>query len=361
VKKKLFYLYLVVFVIWAVTIVAKIKYNGLVFGLDYGLYHPDGTLYTMRALDWAGYTERESASIVSTWYNFHAFKFNNTNQIDFLYNVHPKWSEYYPRVLYPFLSIPFVKFFGVPGMLVVPALSLLVVLAMIMYIGIKEKQLFVSLILVVLVSGSSTVTRWMMSNTTDSLFVAIFTLSIYFLYNINGKMSWFLGITILIAASGLTRMSLTFWLAIGIVLYLQKHFFKSLFIGLIAFLVFIPTLLSNSNNSFLPVEGDKNIFERTLLLPQYFLKVSYFEFGQLFVLDRVLFAIILGGVYTALWERKRIYNQVYLLLLLSGLVTGALNGTVGVNFRYQLPVLVFACWSLIANLNRLPKNLLNNS
>lgn len=355
-KKKLFYLYLVVFAIWAVTILAKIKYNGLVFGLDYGLYHPDGTLYTMRALDWAGFTERESASIVSIWYNSHAFKFNNTNQIDFLYNVNPKWPEYYPRVLYPFLSIPFVKIFGVAGMLVVPALSLLVVLTIIMYIGVKEKQLFVSLILVVLVSGSSTVTRWMMSNTTDSLFVAIFTLSIYFLYNINLKMSWFLGISILIVASGLTRMSFPFWIGIGVVLYLQKHFFKSLFIGFIAFLIFIPTLLSNSNNSFLPVEGDKNIFERILLLPQYFLKVSYFEFGQLFVLDRVLFAIILGGVYVALWERKRIYNQAYLLLLLSGLVTGALNGTVGVNFRYQLPVLVFACWSLIANLHRLSKN-----
>jgi hypothetical protein len=72
-------LYVSVLGIWLVTLLIKLKYNGLVFGFDYGLYHPDGALYTTRALDWSGYTETEAAKIVSNWYNIHAFKFNNTN------------------------------------------------------------------------------------------------------------------------------------------------------------------------------------------------------------------------------------------------------------------------------------------
>ena len=93
------FIYFIVLIVWITTIAAKYKYNGLVFGLDYGLYHPDGTLYTMRTLDWAGYNEHEAANVVSNWYNEHAFKFNNTNPSDFYYSVHPKWPEYYPRVL----------------------------------------------------------------------------------------------------------------------------------------------------------------------------------------------------------------------------------------------------------------------
>ena len=69
-------LHLSVLGIWLVTLLIKLKYNGLVFGFDYGLYHPDGALYTTRALDWSGYTETEAAKIVSNWYNIHAFKFN---------------------------------------------------------------------------------------------------------------------------------------------------------------------------------------------------------------------------------------------------------------------------------------------
>jgi uncharacterized membrane protein len=35
-------LYLVMIVIWGITLLTKLFYNGLVFGFDYGLYHPDG-------------------------------------------------------------------------------------------------------------------------------------------------------------------------------------------------------------------------------------------------------------------------------------------------------------------------------
>ena len=57
-------LYFLVLGIWLITVLLKLKYNGFVFGFDYGLYHPDGALYATRAFDWSGYTETESAKIV---------------------------------------------------------------------------------------------------------------------------------------------------------------------------------------------------------------------------------------------------------------------------------------------------------
>jgi hypothetical protein len=38
-----------------------------------------------------------------------------------------------------------------------------------------------------------------------------------------------------------------------------------------------------------------------------------------------------------------------LAVLLAVWFIGAINGTVGVNFRYQLPVLAFACWVILLN------------
>ena len=77
--KNNFYLYFATSIVWLITVLIKIKYNGLIFNFDYGLFHPDGALYATRALDWSGYTETEAAKIVSDWYNTHSFKFNNTN------------------------------------------------------------------------------------------------------------------------------------------------------------------------------------------------------------------------------------------------------------------------------------------
>ena len=176
----------------------------------------------------------------------------------------------------------------------------------------------------------------------------------------SSKFTWFLGMSFLILLSGLTRMSFLFWIGVAIILFLNRSIFKSIYIALFGFIVFVPTLLSNANNSFLPVEGDRSEIERLFLLPKYFLKVTFFEFAQLFVLDRVLFLVIVIAFLLACFELKRFSNQYYLVLLIMSLITGALNGTIGVNFRYQLPVIVFACWSLIDNINQRLKKFQNN-
>ena len=344
-------LYVSVLGIWLMTLLIKFKYNGLIFGFDYGIYHPDGALYTTRALDWSGYSETEAAKIVSNWYNIHAYKFNTTKPSDFYYSVHPLYPEYSIRILYPLLSIPFVKLFGVPGMLVVPAFSLLILLLVILKIGIDLNKPFIAFLTLVSAASSSTVVRWMMANTTDALLVGIFSLTTYCLVRKITSYRWYLVYGALIILSGLTRISILFWIACASVLLIQKNRKKAIFITVVSLLIVIPTLLSNSSNSFLAVEADRSLWQRFLLYPFYLIKITFYEFAQLFVLDRILFFMCVLSIYLSFKYINKDSSKYLLLVLFAGLLTGAMNGTVGVNFRYQLPVIAFICWSIIDNTN----------
>jgi len=344
-------LYVSVLGIWLMTLLIKFKYNGLIFGFDYGIYHPDGALYTTRALDWSGYSETEAAKIVSNWYNIHAYKFNTTKPSDFYYSVHPLYPEYSIRILYPLLSIPFVKLFGVPGMLVVPAFSLLILLLVILKIGIDLNKPLIAFSTLVSAASSSTVVRWMMANTTDALLVGIFSLTTYCLVRKITSYRWYLVYGALIILSGLTRISILFWIACASVLLIQKNRKKAIFITVVSLLIVIPTLLSNSSNSFLAVEADRSLWQRFLLYPFYLIKITFYEFAQLFVLDRILFFMCVLSIYLSFKYINKDSSKYLLLVLFAGLLTGAMNGTVGVNFRYQLPVIAFICWSIIDNTN----------
>ena len=343
--------YFTIATIWALAILIKLKFNGLVFGFDYGLYHPDGALYSTRALDWAGLSEIEAATKVSDWYNMHAFKFNTTSPADLFYANHPLYAEYSTRLLYPLLSVPFVKFFGMPGMLVVPALSLLTLMLLVARIGIMQNKRLISVIVLLFMSSSSTVMRWMLSNITDALLVAIFSVAGFLLVKRISKSYWYLAFGILILLSGITRISVIFWIAIATVIWFQKFKVRAGYIILLSFLIVIPTLLTHQSTSFLAVEGDRPFLEKLFLYPFYLVKVTFYELMQLIVLDRVFFLILLLCVYLSLRNLHKKSSQFLFLILLAGLLTGALNGNVGVNFRYQLPSLFFVCWSLIDNLN----------
>jgi hypothetical protein len=346
-----FLTYFSVAIIWILAILIKLKFNGLAFGFDYGLYHPDGALYSVRALDWAGLSEIEAATRVSNWYNTHAFKFNTTSPVDLFYANHPLYAEYSTRLLYPLLSVPFVKLFGVPGMLVIPALSLLIFMLLVAKIGIRHDKRVIAVIVLFFVSSSSTVMRWMLSNTTDALLAAIFSLAGYLLVKRVSNSYWYLAFGILILLSGVTRISVIFWIAVATVLWFQKLKVQSIYLVLLSFSIVIPTLLTHQSSSFLAVEGDRPFIEKIFLYPFYLVKVTFYEIMQLIILDRIFFLLCALCVYLSLRNINKESSQLFILVLFAGLLTGALNGNVGVNFRYQLPVLFFICWSLIDNLN----------
>jgi hypothetical protein len=120
--------------------------------------------------------------------------------------------------------VPFVKFFGIPGMLVVPALSLLMVLLVVGKVGKLLRSKSISLFLVASICGTPTIMRWMLANITDSLLVGLFSIAIYLmLFNNKITWNWYVAIAFIIILAGLTRFCLFFWIAIAVVYLIRKE------------------------------------------------------------------------------------------------------------------------------------------
>jgi hypothetical protein len=85
-------------------------------------------------------------------------------------------------------------------------------------------------------------------------------------------------------------------------------------------------------------------------LPVTFLKVGFIEMAQLAVLDRLLLTIVIIAFVLAVKFRKLESSQFFLANLAAVWTLGTLNATLGVNFRYELPILIFCCWVILENL-----------
>jgi hypothetical protein len=145
-------IYLFALVVWALTLAAKLLYNGLIFGFDYGLFHPDGALYSFRALLWSGHSENEAGRLVGEWYRSNSFNAQYQGPELYYKNNAFLWDQYSGRILYPLLSVPFVKLFGVGGMLVVPAATMLFVLLVTSRIALNLKVPAIGYLAIILIS-----------------------------------------------------------------------------------------------------------------------------------------------------------------------------------------------------------------
>ena len=341
-------LFFAILLLWSVDLISKWKFNGLMFGLDYGLYQPDGTLYTFRTLNWLGHADSESARLVSDWYSTHSFKMKNIDPSSLYYQVNSQWNRFLPRLVYPALSLPFVAMFGIKGMLFIPALSMLCLMVSILFIGIHYKQELIALCIAALLSFSITVNRWMFINTTDSVLVALSALSVLLLIkNRTQSKTWWVGLAVLIVTSGFTRVSVLEWLAISLVLFLRRERIKSIFIAVIASIVFIPAIYKNTSSAILPNERQSGFIEKMIAYPKTFIRVGFYEIAELAVLDRLLLMFLLVALVFSIFSWRAFSSQVFIAEIFALWVTGAVNGTIGVNFRYQLPLVVFGAWALI--------------
>jgi hypothetical protein len=111
--------------------------------------------------------------------------------------------------------------------------------------------------------------------------------------------------------------------------------------------MFIPSAIGNLETGILPNEQTGSVFERPVQLFLSMLRVGFFELGQLIVLDRILFGLLVLAIFASVLNFSRLSSKFFLLLLISLWITGAVNGTIGVNFRYQLPLLPFIAYSLL--------------
>lgn len=349
------YLYPIVFLIWLITIITKFKFNGLVYGLDFGLFHPDGTLYTFRTLTWMGKSQEQAGLEVANWYSNHAHKMKDIDPSALFYDSNPNWQFYKIRLLYSFLSLPFVYFLGINGMLVVPALSYLGVLLIILEIGIAKQRILLSLSLVFAFSISGTVTRWMFINTTDSLFVFLGSLATILLLRHNASRWWLVAQLSLVVLMSLTRVSIFFWLPVALALFFQSRI-RAILIAVISLAAFSPVLFMDPQKAFMPGVEDGSLGMKVEKFIPNGLRVLVYELGQLLVMDRLLLLILLATIILS-FRFIHSSSSKFLLFLGSGLFfMGAVNGTVGVNFRYQLPAIAAMSWVLIDHLPRMTRD-----
>jgi hypothetical protein len=334
-------------------VIARLKFNGLSYGFDYGLYQPDGMHYTFRTLTFLGKSEQVSAHMVSEWYATHGFKISQINPSDLLPGNNRVWGVISPRILYPILSMPFVALFGIPGMLAVSAISFLVLLLTFYAIGRKYRQEGLSVIVAVLLTTSVTTTRWMISNCTDALLVGVTCFAVLTLisgFSDNLKLASLSAIGIL---GVVTRFSLPIWLSIAFVLFTQRKIRIALALTTSATLATIPTYLSQPADAVLPGTKDLSGFDKLVALPISFLKVTFVEIAELAALDRVLLTFFITSCVIAILKVHEIENKYFIFVALAVFGIGAINGVLGVNFRYQLPLIPFMAWTVLAFTSRM--------
>lgn len=335
-----------IFIVWALVSVARLKFNGLIFGLDYGLYQPDGAHYTFRTLNLIGYNQYSAAQEVSNWYKAHSFKMNYISPQSLIPISNDAWGLVSPRLLYPILSMPFVLVLGIPGMLVVPAVSLLTAITASFFLlrQFMDEKFALGISLVYLLS--ITVTRWCYTNCTDSLLFGLFALLPNILSKSISRKYLRIVLIILVLLTSLTRICLPIWIAISLVLWLTKKHFESCLVMFSSVLSAVPAILLQPKNSILPEAGDISFCQKLLQIPLSYLRIGFFELAELFVLDRVLLILLILGIVGALANIELESSKFFVGVLISVWTIGAINGVVGVNFRYQLPIIPFVFWVL---------------
>jgi hypothetical protein len=335
-------------------ILSRLNFNGLIFDFDYGIYQPDGSHYAYRTLTFLGVDANLAANRIVDWYQIHGIK-NNLFDASLLSPENTAtWGLVAPRVLYSILSIPFVHLLGIPGMMVIPVLSFITSIFTIFKVSELHKKQGIGLLLVIGLTTSPTVLRWMIANITDSLLTGLFAIVVLVLATNPSKQVWYLSIGTLILLTSSTRFCLPIWFAIGIFYLINKMRNQSIFIALVSSCAFIPTYLYMPSNAVLPAHLDSSGIQKTVQLLFSFFKVGFIEIAQLAALDRILLIILIVALLLSLMNLNQMSSQIFISTLFSVWVIGAINGTLGVNFRYQLPVVAFACWAIISNLSQFP-------
>jgi hypothetical protein len=147
-----------------------------------------------------------------------------------------------------------------------------------------------------------------------------------------------------------TRFCLPIWLAISFVYFFNKKKSQGLTILVTSSLAFIPALLAFPAVPLVPASSDVQEVKKLLKLPISLIQIGFIETAQLAVLDRLLLIILVMAVVVSItcWREKS--SQFLLSVLVSVWLIGAINPVLGVNFRYQLPMIGFACWAIFDNL-----------
>jgi hypothetical protein len=338
-----------VLLVTLISIIGRLRFNGLILDFDYGIYQPDGSHYAYRTLTFLGVDSNVAAQRVVSWYQIHGVK-NNIFPPEFLTPANEAtWGLAAPRILYSLLSVPFVYLFGISGMLAVPICSFVILVCCVFRMSELKGTQGIGFLLVLVLCTSPTVLRWMIANITDSLLAALFGVVALLLMSKVMGTRWFIGISSLIVLTSITRFCLPIWIGIALVLWITQMRLQSAVVIVVSSISFFPTFLSMPSNAVLPASPEEGGFSKLVLLARSFLEVGFIEVAQLAAIDRILLVTVIAALIISLQQYQKISSKYFLAVMISVWAIGAINGTLGVNFRYQLPLLSFAAWVILAN------------
>jgi hypothetical protein len=341
-RKNFIYPWLPLTIFWFVSVASRYFFNGLVYDLDFGIYQPDGIWYTLRTLEWIGIPGSEAASEIASWYTQNSAKGFQYKSSDLYPVPNEVWGLVAPRILYSILSIPFVLILGIKGMLVIPSISLLILMTITVLIAKHFDKLHFGFALAVFFSTSPTILRWAISNTTDSLLLGLFAIVAFLMIKIETKPNLIYLMLIMVVLTNITRVSTPIWLALSLILFLNSSKVIALWIMVVNFITTIPVLLLRPQSAFLPLQQDDDFLTKFFSLPKSLIKVGFFEIAEIAVLDRLFLLFLFLSLLGSIFALKHKESQYFLAVLLAVWLLGAINGNIGVNFRYQLPLIPFA-------------------
>jgi hypothetical protein len=308
------------FIITLITFIAvssRLIIFGDVYGLNFNIFQPDGGNYQY-------FTE----DILN-------LKISNSG----IYS----WS----RPLYPILSLPFYFMLGKYGMLVIPSLSLLLIGFLFLHVSPHKKDKFILLLCFLILTSSGTFLRWTIANLTDSLHLLIFTLCCVALLR-----NWgFQNLIFITLVGALVRPMGPIWAALFLAYMIQskgkakKKYAILTLLSLILF--FINTFVMAFFGGFSP--NEKSLTSQITLVPINFVKLLVVEFGQLVVLDRLLFYFVAFTLVLAVMNFKNQWSLVHILVTFGCFLISAWIGVYGVNFRYQLPMTITGSILILLN------------
>lgn len=338
--------YLLIALFFSVAIISRLLFNGMVFRFDYGLYQPDGIHYSIRTFMLLGNSDFDAATKVSSWYFEHGTKVKVIDPIAFMPENNAVWPVIAPRVLYPILSAPFVYFFGMPGMLAVPSLSLLLTMFAIYYYAKKIMVPWLGLAIALIISFSPTILRWIVSNCTDGLLMGIFAIAMIQLLSISHSNFYSISLATTVALSCLTRFCIPIWLIIAALMF-KSNRKLSILVAATASVFTAPTFAYKSESGKIPASDNFSSIQEISMFPLTFLKILFIELAQLAALDRLLLTLVLAAILMSIVNLRALSSRLFMGVFIAVFTLGAINGVMGVNFRYQLPLVPFAAASII--------------
>jgi hypothetical protein len=322
---------IIVVTCWLISVMSRLIRSGTVYGLDFGLFHPDGINYLRFAQDIVDLNIQNSTIYA--------------------------WS----RPLYPILSAPFLMVFGTHGMLVVPVLSYLLFGLVLIRFGSDRKTKLAISILFLVFSSSPTLLRWVVADLTDSLHLFLFALCCLGIH----KQWRFRSLLTIVILGALARPMGLLWAALFAALAIadldrlrlrKKYLILSLF-SLALFL--LNSLLMAIFGGFGP--NSRSLPEQITSIPFNFVSLLIVEFGQLAVMDRVLFYLMVASFVIAISSFREMWSSLHLSVAFASFLLSSWIGVWGVNFRYQLPliataIMVFLRLPFLVKLLKLPSS-----